>query len=107
MCGGPDGTMIDCSKRGRDHVGIGVFDTYRLLADIQDSVGGVGNKIAEVVYDASIGLWGYLHLRKDKVEPNFIDTVIGVFMEQAEGISIEELQYRYLFVYILASIDIV
>ena len=26
--------------------------------------GGSTNRIAEVVYDASIGLWGYLHLRK-------------------------------------------
>lgn len=32
----------------------------------------------------------------DKTEPNYIDTVIGVFMEQAEGISVEELQYRML-----------
>ena len=32
----------------------------------------------------------------DKTEPNYIDTVIGVFMEQAEGINVEELQYRML-----------
>jgi hypothetical protein len=66
-----------------------------LLADIQDSPGGVGNKVAEVVYDASIGLWGYLHLRKDKIEPNYIDTVIGVFMEQV-----------YIFIYIYRCVYI-
>ena len=32
----------------------------------------------------------------DKTDPNYIDTVIGVFMEQAEGINVEELQYRML-----------
>ena len=34
----------------------------RLLADMQER--GGASRIAEVVYDASIGLWGYLHLRK-------------------------------------------
>jgi hypothetical protein len=72
--------------------------SLRLLADIQDLPQTIGKgpkwQIAEVVYDALIGIWGYLHLRKDKTEPNYIDTVIGVFMEQAEGISVEELQYR-------------
>ena len=32
----------------------------------------------------------------DKTDPNYIDTVMGVFMEQAEGISSEELLYRML-----------
>ena len=49
--------------------------------------------IVEVAYDISIGMWSYLHLRKDKDKPNFIDSVMGVFMEQAESISIEELEY--------------
>jgi hypothetical protein len=29
--------------------------------------GSSTNRIAEVVYDASIGLWGYLHLRKGTI----------------------------------------
>lgn len=49
--------------------------------------------IVEVAYDISIGMWSYLHLRKDKDKPNFIDSVMGVFMEQAESISIQELKY--------------
>ena len=159
-----------------------LFCSVPLLEVSSGRGGGSTNRIAEVVYDASIGLWGYLHLRKggvhscveldtlhglsfffsflrpfpptsfpffclpllipsyllpfrssfvhlifshhilpylvvyfssypnftflppplfhlivsDKTEPNYIDTVIGVFMEQAEGISVEELQYRML-----------
>lgn len=41
-------------------------------------------RIAEVYYDASIGMWGYQHLRRDKAEPNLLFTVLGVFMEQAD-----------------------
>ena len=37
MAGGPDGTQVDCCMRGSSHVGMGVFDTYRLLADVEDS----------------------------------------------------------------------
>ena len=37
MAGGPDGTLVDCCKRGRSHVGLGKFDTWRLMADIRDS----------------------------------------------------------------------
>ena len=52
-----------------------------------------GAPIVEVAYDIQVGMWAYLHLRKDKDKPNFIDSVMGVFMEQAESISIEELEY--------------
>lgn len=103
-CSGPDGTLINCTKRGHVNVGLGQFDSYRLLADLEANraevmrTGGqraaaAYNPIAEVSYDASVGLWTYLHLRRDKVQPNFIDSVIGVFMEQAEAISVEELEY--------------
>ena len=30
-----------------------------------------------MAFDPNIGLWAYLHLRKDKAVPNFIDTVLG------------------------------
>jgi hypothetical protein len=53
-------------------------------------------RIAEVVFDAALGQWIYMKLREDKTDPNYIDTVMGVFMEQAEAISIEELEYRML-----------
>ena len=105
MCDGPDGSQIDLSKRGRDHIGLGVFDTQRLLADVDEAahaagaplgMGGGRPPVVEVAYDASIGLWSYCHLRNDKSNPNFIDTVLGVFVEQAEAISVEELQYKML-----------
>lgn len=98
MCGGPDGSEIDLTKRGKDYVGLGTFDAYRLLADVEDAPaqgrGGIRASIAEVAYDAGCGVWTYLHLRRDKSVPNFIDTVLGVFVEQAEAVSLEELQYR-------------
>ena len=37
MAGGPDHTLVDCCMRGRSHVGLGTFDTFRLLADVRDS----------------------------------------------------------------------
>lgn len=76
---------------------VGEFDTYRLLADMESpelaSRPTQNPPIVEVAYDIQIGMWSYLHLRKDKDKPNFIDSVMGVFMEQAESISIEELEY--------------
>ena len=85
--------FVNCSKRGKQYIGLAKFDTYRLLADYEDH----GKKtIAEVSYDTSVGSWVYSHLRKDKVDPNFIDVVMSVLVEQAESISIEELEYRLL-----------
>ena len=92
-CSAAEGTYIDCSKRGKDYLGLAKFDTYRLLADCEDH--GARN-IAEVSYDPTVGTWVYFHLRKDKIEPNFIDVVMSVFTEQAEAISAEELEYRVL-----------
>jgi hypothetical protein len=67
------------------------------MADMQDMHASASvPRIAEVVYDAALGTWGYMHLRSDKTEPNYVDTVIGVFIEQAEAISVEELEYRML-----------
>ena len=46
--------------------------------------GGRGRKnhIAEMFYDPDVGSWSYSHLRADKQDPNYIDTVMGVLMEQ-------------------------
>ena len=49
--------------------------------------------MVEVAYDVNVGMWSYLHYRKDKKQPNYIDTVLGVFVEQAEAIGVEELEY--------------
>lgn len=97
-CTGPDQVPINCTKRGDVNVGLGEFDTYRLLGDIENSPydekrKGASSSIVEVAYDVHEGMWSYVQLRRDKASPNFIDTVLGVFMEQAEAINIEELEY--------------
>ena len=38
-------------------------------------------------------MWGYCQIRKDKNQPNYIDSVLGVFIEQAESIGVEELEF--------------
>lgn len=109
MCLGPEGVLIDCASRRDNLPNLGLFDNYRLIADFQDnlssnfnfntnstSTNGVSGRIAEVSYDVNIGLWNYMHLRKDKIESNYIVTVMAIFLEQAESISIEELEYRLL-----------
>ncbi len=117
LCTGPDGSYINISKRGDYNVGLGEFDTARLLAEIEDQIlsrtnmsslgTGSGNRpsnagnntysiIAEVIYDVNIGKWFYSKIRADKTEPNYIDSVLGVFIEQAEAITIEELEYNLL-----------
>ena len=100
FCEGPDKALINCSVRGERNVGIGKFDTYRLLAEIPAHLlgggGGAGagrRVIAEVAYDVAVGMWEYKKVRGDKSDPNFIDSVLGVFIEQAEAISRDELEY--------------
>jgi hypothetical protein len=85
---GPDSIMIDCSGSAA----IGKFDLMRLTADME----GLKKTrcVAEMMYDPTVGMWTYSHLRKDKNRANHIDTAISVFMEQAESVSVEELQYR-------------
>lgn len=94
QCGGPDNTRIDCINGNSNQSKLGIFDTYRLNADVN----AIKNKIiiAEVAFDEKIGKWGYLKLRKDKNEPNYITTVLGVSMEQSEALGIEELEFRLL-----------
>ncbi|KAJ1437678.1 mRNA capping enzyme, catalytic domain-containing protein [Ochromonadaceae sp. CCMP2298] len=94
LCAGPDGTHINCTLRGGTNVGLGAFDSYRLLADMEDPErADKAATVVEVVYDIHVGKWSYMHIRKDKNQPNFIDSVMGVFIEQAESISIEELEF--------------
>ncbi len=87
---------IDCTKRGDTNVGLGKFDTFRLMAEYDDRRKNVDKSrpiIAEVCYDTHIGMWSYIKIREDKSAPNGIDAVMGVFTEQAEAIGIEELEY--------------
>lgn len=95
LCSGPDNTLIDCSKRMQT---LGRFDSWRLLADMNHALRlrQQQRPVAEVVFDAGAGMWSYLQLRPDKGDPNFIDTVMGVLVEQAESVSLTELEYRLL-----------
>jgi hypothetical protein len=98
-CSGPDNVPIDCTKRGGSSAGLARFDSYRLLADISaPHLPPINQKprVVEVMYDSSFGQWKYFRFRQDKSKPNFIDTVMSVFIEQAEDISIEELEYSIL-----------
>ena len=100
-CGGPDNTLIKCGSVGGPPadgsdgggVSMGAFDCLRLLSEIREHVSGGKVAIVEVAYDVSVGMWSYIHHRKDKTVPNYIDTVMGVFVEQAEAISVEELEF--------------
>eukprot|EP01039_Chlorochromonas_danica_P002294 gene2294-2513_t len=106
LCMGPNEGLINCSKRGERNVGVGQFDSYRLRKEMFDlqverttqrstNTRNIGRTpiIAEVTYDVQLGMWVYKKVRKDKTESNYIDSVLGVFIEQAEAISREELEY--------------
>ena len=105
ICSGPDGVQIDISKRGSNALNgegptlFGNFDKYRLLCEYYTNhvnlFNGNLNKhpfIAEVSFDTEVGLWKYIKYRSDKDEPNYIDTVLGVLLEQAENISLDEIK---------------
>lgn len=99
---GPEDMLIDCTQRAPGIPAFGTFSNYRLKADffyLREQRKGARKTdalIAEVAYNPSIGCWTYFHFREDKTEPNHINTVISVFMEQAENIELEELEYRLL-----------
>ncbi len=44
------------------------------------------------MFDPDMGHWRYSRLRPDKDKPNFMPNVMNVLMEQAEDISVEELE---------------
>jgi len=110
---GPDGAEIDVTRKGSSWASMGFFDIARLRADskalnnsrlhshsnqsrytnMSNSVQPSIPSIAECVYMPDLGLWRYLHLRKDKNRSNYIGTVLSVYVEQAEQISYFELQY--------------
>jgi hypothetical protein len=93
-CTGPDNSSINISKRGDYNVGLSEFDTARLLSEIEElGASKLHSLIIEVIYDTTIGKWIYSKIRSDKKDPNYIDSVLGVFIEQAEAITIEELEY--------------
>jgi len=89
---GPEATEIDCMLA--NIVSLAQYDTYRLRADMEEA--SLRRPIVEVTYDTVVGTWRYHHLRRDKKEPNKIQTVIGVMLELAEQIPIEELEYSFL-----------
>jgi len=89
---GPDGTEIDCMLSNT--VALAQYDTYRLKADMDEA--GLRRPIVEVTYNTIVGTWRYHHLRKDKKEANKIQTVIGVMLELAEQIPVEELEYAFI-----------
>jgi mRNA guanylyltransferase len=97
-CVGPQGEPIECSRRTLFET----FDMLRLLGDIRDSgssgpsTNAATARIVEVTYNPQVGKWRYLHIRPDKAQANAIFIVMSVLMEQAEGISLEELEYTLL-----------
>lgn len=122
LCSGPEGTQIDCfrqnvssaSAKGMKGQGgssnsmhdlientsnmVGVCDMYRLRADIEDfnrekNVPSSTPRVAEMCFTPANGVWTYHHLRADKMYPNSIETSLAVIMEQAESITVEELEY--------------
>lgn len=94
LANGPDGAFIDCAKYTDGALTIGKFDAMRLQGDmLVMKRTNKGPCIAEFVYDTTVGLWTYFHVREDKVIPNHISTVLSVLMEQAESVSIDELHY--------------
>ncbi len=103
---GPENTQIEISKSYNIFSVFEKFERYRFLADIHDGNLTSRKPIVEVVYDTRSGYWRYLKLRKDKDEPNYIDTVIGVILEQSEDISIEELEAALLPSQITSLIEI-
>lgn len=93
LCHADREVEVNCSKRGE----LGLFDSYRIKGDMADpSLPHSTPRIAEVTYRTDFGQWSYMHLRADKVKPNFIVTVMSTFLEQAEAISKEELEYNLL-----------
>jgi hypothetical protein len=94
LAAGPESVLIDCKNKSN----FGTFSGLRLRADLQHlkTADAKRPRIAEVAYDACVGVWVYFHFREDKVVPNQMATVLGVLMEQAESVGIEELEYRLL-----------
>lgn len=104
--GGVDGQRIECTQRSRltGLTNVPQFDSYRLWADVKEFIaarppmaGSAGLPcIVEVSYSSVAGGWHYHCIRSDKTIPNNINTVMSVFMELADDISIEELEYTLL-----------
>jgi len=104
FAGGSDGQLIECTQRSRvtGLSNVPRFDSYRLWADVKECIAArpltAASKpcIVEVGYSSAAGGWRYHCIRADKTIPNHINTVMNVFMELADDISIEELEYTLL-----------
>lgn len=85
--------LVDVTRRGSTSVGLAKYDSFRLRGDIRQWNPPMSNPIiAEFIYDTDFGQWRYCKLRKDKNRPNYISVVMNVLMEQAENVTIEELE---------------
>lgn len=69
----------------------------RLLADMASNVRSPHSAVAEFMLNRETGLWKYQFIRADKNRPNFAFTVLDTLCGLADGLSVEELQYRVKF----------
>jgi hypothetical protein len=84
---GPEGTSVDVSR----FIHLPRSERLRLEADRYESN---GCRIAEIGFEPEIGEWYYLTMRRDKVAPNHISTVLGTLLELSESLTTEELRFR-------------
>jgi mRNA guanylyltransferase len=76
-----------------DNIVLGAHERHRLLGDL----GSMHNLITEWEWSPECSGWVYKMPRPDKDRPNFSRTVLNTLMELAEGMDIEELEYRLSF----------
>jgi len=77
-----------------DHIVLGVHERYRLFGDMSAQRGIL---ITEWEWNPARSGWVYKMPRPDKNRSNFSRTVLSTIMELAEGMDIEELEYRLTF----------
>jgi len=76
-----------------DNIVLGAHERHRLLGDL----GSMHTLITEWEWSPECSGWVYKMPRPDKDRPNFSRTVLNTLMELAEGMDIEELEYRLSF----------
>lgn len=76
-----------------DHIVLDSHERHRLFGDM----GAQAALITEWEWSPECSGWIYKMPRPDKKKPNFSRTVLSTIMELAEGMDIEELEYRLTF----------
>jgi hypothetical protein len=76
-----------------DNIVLGAHEKQRLLGDL----GNMHSLITEWEWSPECSGWVYKMPRPDKDRPNFSRTVLNTLMELAEGMDVEELEYRLSF----------